>query len=115
MPPSPPGSSTADTQTVSILKKYTYGPKAPKQETLARRLQQGSRRPKRGNEEGTMSGKMDFYSEKKWCEKCGRYVHYLMSMQHSYCVECGEIVTIFNKEDAEEFHKLVEKNKFKAS
>jgi len=76
----------------------------------------GDGEDKRENREGDMSSNnMDFYSEKKWCDKCGRYVNYLMSVQHSYCIECGEIVTLFSKEDAEKFHQVVEKNKYKAS
>ncbi len=59
--------------------------------------------------------KMDFYTEKKWCPRCRKYVFYLMSVKHSYCVECGEPVTIFSEEEKEKFHKLVEKNKYKAS
>ena len=60
-------------------------------------------------------GHMDFYSELKWCNKCKKYVRYLMSIHQSYCIECGSPVTMFNKEDNEKFQKLVEKNKYKAS
>jgi len=58
---------------------------------------------------------MDFYSEMKFCTRCKKYVRYLMSVHNSYCSECGEIVTLFSKEDGERFQKVVERNKYIAS
>ena len=56
----------------------------------------------------------DFYGETKWCDNCKAYVPYLMSVNHSYCVHCGERVRLFNKQDSEEFSEEVQKRKWKA-
>ena len=58
---------------------------------------------------------IEFYSDQKWCAHCNRYVKYLMSVQHSYCVECGTQVGLFSKEDWKKFSEEVEKRKFRAS
>lgn len=47
----------------------------------------------------------DFYEDTKWCDGCGTYVRYLMSMEHSYCVECGGKVRLFNEEDWKAFNE----------
>ena len=47
---------------------------------------------------------IDFYREKKWCEKCRNYVRFLMSIDHSFCVHCGSQVRLFSKKDLEAFH-----------
>jgi len=57
----------------------------------------------------------DFYREKKWCGRCNGYVRYLMSVNHSYCVECGTQVKLFNKEDALRFSTTLEKRKWRVS
>jgi len=41
----------------------------------------------------------DFYSDRKWCPCCDTYVSYLMSLDTSFCVECGGEVRLFSKED----------------
>ena len=46
---------------------------------------------------------LDYYSDKKWCPDCENYVSYLMSVEHSYCVDCGGEVRLFSKEDWEAF------------
>jgi hypothetical protein len=56
----------------------------------------------------------DFYCEVKWCAKCNAYVHYMMSVNHSYCVQCGSPVRLFNKEDSDRFSADVQKRKWKA-
>ncbi len=56
----------------------------------------------------------DFYDEKKWCATCRDYVTYMMSVNHSYCAQCGERVKLFNKEDAKGFTEEVQKRKWKA-
>jgi len=57
----------------------------------------------------------DYYSENKWCNRCRAYVRYMMSLEHSYCVQCGGQVTLFSQEDKEKFQKSLERKKFKAS
>ena len=46
----------------------------------------------------------DYYSDVKYCPNCDAYVRYLMSIEHSFCAECGEKVRLFSKTDWEEFH-----------
>jgi hypothetical protein len=57
----------------------------------------------------------DFYQEKKWCGTCRGYVRYLMSVNHSYCVECGAQVVLFSEDDSQRFAADVEKRKWRAS
>ena len=52
-----------------------------------------------------MVDSIDFYGEKKWCRKCGKNVRYLMSISHSYCVQCGSVVTLFSKDAWRKFNK----------
>ena len=47
----------------------------------------------------------DFYDDRKFCTACNDYVPYLMSMDHSYCVECGGQVRLFSKADWAEFNE----------
>ena len=47
----------------------------------------------------------DFYDDRKFCTQCNDYVPYLMSMDHSYCVECGGQVRLFSKADWTEFNE----------
>ena len=53
----------------------------------------------------------DFYNDLKWCDECGEYVRYLMSMEHSYCVCCGERVRLFNSADWETFNETMKAGK----
>jgi hypothetical protein len=50
---------------------------------------------------------MPFYEELKWCKKCGKYVRYLLSLNGSYCVECGAEVCLFNKRDLKDFKRAL--------
>ena len=65
--------------------------------------------------QGVNMTNQDFYQEKKWCSECQGYVRYLMSVNHSFCVDCGTQVSLFNKEDAAQFSDSLEKRKWKAS
>ncbi len=47
----------------------------------------------------------DFYSDCKYCHHCDNYVSYLQSMEHSYCVDCGNEVRLFSKEDWQRFNE----------
>lgn len=49
----------------------------------------------------------DFYTDRKFCDQCQRYVHYLMSVETSFCVECGARVHLFSKGDWEAFHEAL--------
>lgn len=57
----------------------------------------------------------DFHAELKWCNDCNEYVRYLMSVNHSFCVNCGGTVRLFNKQDSEVFSEDVQRRKWKAS
>ena len=46
----------------------------------------------------------DFYSDRKFCPHCDTYVSYLQSMEHCYCVDCGQAVRLFSDEDWDSFH-----------
>lgn len=46
----------------------------------------------------------DYYSDHKYCTHCQKYVSYLMSVDHSFCVECGGVVRLFSKEDWKHFN-----------
>ncbi len=48
---------------------------------------------------------MDFYDDRKYCDRCKRYVRYLTSMNQSYCINCDGKVTVFSKKDMKAFHK----------
>ena len=54
---------------------------------------------------------MDYYNDLKWCDDCGEYVRYLMSMEHSYCVCCGARVRLFNNDDWETFNESMKASK----
>lgn len=57
----------------------------------------------------------DFYAETKWCPRCQDYVRYLMSVDYSYCVQCGSKVRLFSDEDAQRFSANLERRKWKVS
>jgi len=47
----------------------------------------------------------DFYSDRKYCDHCDEYVSYLMSVDSSFCVQCGGRVHLFSKSDWETFNE----------
>ena len=57
----------------------------------------------------------DFYQEKKWCSSCNTYVRYLMSVDHSYCVQCSNKVRLFSHDDAQRFTETVQRHRWQAS
>jgi len=57
----------------------------------------------------------DYYTEKKFCEKCKTYVRYLMSVNRSYCADCGTPVRLFSHQDTKEFSETVQKHRWQAS
>lgn len=54
---------------------------------------------------------IDYYSDKKWCPCCQNYVAYLMSVDSSFCVQCGGEVRLFSKEDWDSFHSGLQTKK----
>jgi hypothetical protein len=57
----------------------------------------------------------EFYTEQKWCDHCNGYVRFMMSVNHSYCIECGGRVRLFNRQDSSNFQETVQRHKYQAS
>jgi len=53
----------------------------------------------------------DFYSDLKYCDKCDKYVSYLMGVEHSYCTECGGRVRLFSEHDWQAFNESLTRQK----
>ena len=60
-------------------------------------------------------GTCDYYDEQKYCEQCKSYVRFMMSVNYSYCVDCGGRVRLFSREDAQNFQDRVQRHKWQAS
>jgi hypothetical protein len=56
----------------------------------------------------------DYYSDRKFCSHCNQYMPYLMSIDKSYCAECGNEVRLFSKEDWSSFHQQMEERRPRA-
>ncbi|MCP3916407.1 MAG: hypothetical protein GY711_12690 [bacterium] len=48
---------------------------------------------------------LDYYSDHKYCPTCDKYVSYLMSIEQSFCTQCGSEVRLFSKDDWQEFNE----------
>jgi len=57
----------------------------------------------------------EFYRETKWCESCQAQVRFLMSVNHSFCVDCGGKVRLFSREERTRFAESVQRHKYQAS
>jgi hypothetical protein len=55
----------------------------------------------------------DFYSDRKFCPQCQDYVSYLQSLEHSYCVKCGNQVRLFSEQDWSSFHDNLKERRAK--
>jgi hypothetical protein len=53
----------------------------------------------------------DYYGDRKFCAQCNTYVTYLMSVDHSYCVQCGAEVRLFSKDDWSNFHQTIQERR----
>lgn len=51
---------------------------------------------------------LDYYSDRKFCPQCNDYVHYLMSIEHSFCAECGSEVRLFSENDWTAFNESIQ-------
>jgi len=56
--------------------------------------------------------KNDFNNDKKWCDKCDSYQRYLLSVNHSFCAECGSQVRLFSKADRAVFGEDLQKRRW---
>jgi len=73
------------------------------------------KKPTNQSTDATKSRSSEFYDEQKWCEHCQGYVKFLMSVNHSYCVHCGNRVRLFSRNDSEQFQGHVQRHKWQAS
>ena len=53
----------------------------------------------------------DFYNDRKFCDSCNEYVSYLMSVETSYCVQCGTQVHLFSKSDWRDFNESMQERR----
>ena len=53
----------------------------------------------------------DFQNDRKWCSACDGYVSYLMSIDKSFCAQCGAEVRLFSEEDWIAFSEKMEARK----
>ena len=53
----------------------------------------------------------DYYSDKKFCDNCNGYVNYLMGLDTSWCVSCGERVKLYSPDDWDHFREHLESRK----
>ena len=60
-----------------------------------------------------LHGDNDFYSDRKYCDSCQQYVNYLMSVDASFCVECGGEVHLFSKADWKNFNENLQARRSK--
>jgi hypothetical protein len=60
-----------------------------------------------------LHGVNNFYSDRKFCDHCETYVSYLMSVDKSFCVECGNEVHLFSKEDWQDFNETLQSRRTK--
>lgn len=58
-----------------------------------------------------MSNTRDYYSDQKFCPACNKYVQYLMSLDRSYCMDCGGRVRLFSGDDWTEFNETITRQK----
>ena len=57
------------------------------------------------------SNDSDFYGDRKYCDQCQRYVSYLMSVDRSFCVECGAKVHLFSQKDWQIFNSSLQERR----
>ncbi len=53
----------------------------------------------------------DYYSDRKFCTACDCYVPYLMSVDRSYCAQCGKPVRLFSQQDWATFNEKMAERK----
>ena len=54
---------------------------------------------------------LDYYGDRKFCPECNDYVHYLMSVDSSYCVHCGARVHLFSSNDWQSFNQSLQERR----
>jgi hypothetical protein len=56
---------------------------------------------------------LDYYSDRKFCTTCNAYVPYLMSVDKSYCAQCGQEVRLFSQQDWTAFNESMQEKRGK--
>jgi hypothetical protein len=56
-----------------------------------------------------------YYDETKWCGACDREVRFLMSVNHRFCFDCGNTLTMFRRETGSAFGERVQRHRWQAS
>ncbi|MCK6446713.1 MAG: hypothetical protein L6Q99_10010 [Planctomycetes bacterium] len=51
---------------------------------------------------------LDYYADRKFCAHCQNYVPYLMSVDKSFCVQCGGEVRLFSQADWQAFNQALQ-------
>jgi len=92
-----------------------WRPAFARPQRLARRLLSKTVTDLRPSRQQPTMNAPEFYNEQKWCEQCQHYVRFLMSVNHSYCVDCGSRVRLFNRDDAQRMQDNVQRHKWQAS
>lgn len=41
----------------------------------------------------------DYDTDRKYCPTCGDYVPFLQSLEQSFCIQCGGLVSLFSEDD----------------
>lgn len=59
--------------------------------------------------------KTDFEQERKWCPKCEAYRRYLMSINHSFCIECGTQMRLFSQKDQARFTEELQRRRLRTT
>jgi len=55
----------------------------------------------------------NFYNDRKHCSHCDEYVTYLMSVDQSFCTQCGGEVQLLSQEDWENFNANLQSRRSK--
>ncbi len=59
-------------------------------------------------------GNTEFYNESKWCDGCKGYVRFLMSVNHSFCVQCGGKVRLFANDERSRVAEAAQRHRYQA-
>jgi hypothetical protein len=62
----------------------------------------------------TTTNDAEFYRETKWCEHCQAQVRYLASVNQSYCIDCGNRVRLFRKDEQTKVLEAAQRHRYQA-
>jgi hypothetical protein len=52
---------------------------------------------------------IDFYIDRKYCSSCDRYVRYLRSHRHSFCIHCDRKVEVLSRTEMNQLRREVDR------